>query len=375
MLTIVVGLILLFLFNAHYTRKETVAGYLRPDRGMLKVNSRRSGRIHKLYVRTGEVVEKNAVLASLVSGEILHDKIITALTAQIGLLDSEAEQHNQMLEYAQQLVAQNQSMLSSTLANTKQRLLLQKEKLQLLEQQHKQYAKLHALGYMSKIELQQKQQQLITHKQGVASLQSSVLISKNEQSQLEFKKNDLPAQTRFKIRQLKNRRSELERLLEETQSAAQYELYAPAAGQIAAVEVVEGDLVAAQQVLLKILPTNSILIAELLLPTRSAGFIQSGQTTHLRFDAFPHQRFGDLPGTVFRVDTAVLSPQDASLPITVSEPVYRLQASLNSQTIQAYGTHFTLKSGMLLQADILLDRRTLIEWILDPIYSLRGRLH
>jgi membrane fusion protein len=33
-----------------------------------------------------------------------------------------------------------------------------------------------------------------------------------------------------------------------------------------------------------------------------------------------------------------------------------------------------MQPGMQLQADILLDRRALWEWVLDPLYSITGQL-
>ncbi len=42
--------------------------------------------------------------------------------------------------------------------------------------------------------------------------------------------------------------------------------------------------------------------------------------------------------------------------------------------MQAYGQSFELKSGMLFEADIMLEQPTLIEWLLEPIYSLKGRV-
>ena len=39
----------------------------------------------------------------------------------------------------------------------------------------------------------------------------------------------------------------------------------------------------------------------------------------------------------------------------------------------AYGRPEPLRPGMLLEADILGERRKLHEWLLEPLYSLRGR--
>ena len=117
-----------------------------------------------------------------------------------------------------------------------------------------------------------------------------------------------------------------------------------------------------------------LLVAELLLPTRSAGFVGKGDVARLRFDAFPYQRFGFVVSTVERIDKAVMLKGEATLPIALREPVYRVRTRLDTQGIRADGEAFRLRSGMLLEADIILDRRTLLDWLLDPLYSLRGRV-
>ena len=43
------------------------------------------------------------------------------------------------------------------------------------------------------------------------------------------------------------------------------------------------------------------------------------------------------------------------------------------QTVTAYGKEQPLQSGMLVDANILLDRRTLFEWVFEPLYSISGR--
>jgi membrane fusion protein len=56
------------------------------------------------------------------------------------------------------------------------------------------------------------------------------------------------------------------------------------------------------------------------------------------------------------------------------EPIYRIVVRLARQDVQAYGQHFALQPGMALQADVLLERRRLFEWVLDPLYAVVGRL-
>ena len=56
------------------------------------------------------------------------------------------------------------------------------------------------------------------------------------------------------------------------------------------------------------------------------------------------------------------------------EPLYRVTVTLDRQAVTAYGQPEHLKPGMLLDADILGEERRLIEWIFEPLYSLKGRM-
>ena len=67
-------------------------------------------------------------------------------------------------------------------------------------------------------------------------------------------------------------------------------------------EMIQSSAKEQSKPLLHIIPAGSELIAELLLPTRSAGFIQVGNHTRLRFDAFPYQRFGFINSEITRID-------------------------------------------------------------------------
>ena len=70
-----------------------------------------------------------------------------------------------------------------------------------------------------------------------------------------------------------------------------------------------------------------------------------------------------------------LAPSDLGFtpPDGSREPLYRIKVELESQSIGAYGKPEPLRPGMQVEADILLDRRRLIEWIFEPILSLAGR--
>jgi membrane fusion protein len=46
-------------------------------------------------------------------------------------------------------------------------------------------------------------------------------------------------------------------------------------------------------------------------------------------------------------------------------------ARLDDQEISAYGRKLSLQADMLLRADIILEKRSLMNWFLDPLLSVR----
>jgi membrane fusion protein len=99
----------------------------------------------------------------------------------------------------------------------------------------------------------------------------------------------------------------------------------------------------------------------------------------LRYQAFPYQKFGLQGGQVVQVSRSPLQASElAGVPLPKSEgeaePLYRITVTLDKQAVAAYGREQALAPGMQLEADVLLDRRRLIEWIFEPLLGLASRV-
>ena len=82
----------------------------------------------------------------------------------------------------------------------------------------------------------------------------------------------------------------------------------------------------------------------------------------LRYHAFPHEKFGRYGGRVVRVSrSAIEGTSDKT-----QAPYYRVIVALDRQFATAFGKPEPLKPGMTFEADLLGERRTLLEWILAP---------
>ena len=64
-------------------------------------------------------------------------------------------------------------------------------------------------------------------------------------------------------------------------------------------------------------------------------------------------------------------PGELDAPVPYEQPVYRIKVSLIKSTVTAYGDEAALKPGMTLQGNIITDNRSLVEWMLDPLFSLK----
>jgi membrane fusion protein len=126
-----------------------------------------------------------------------------------------------------------------------------------------------------------------------------------------------------------------------------------------------------QRLQLEIIPEGSELRAELYVPARAIGFVEVGQTVRLLYDAFPYQHFGSYSGRVMEISQTILTSADSGGPIRLTEPAYKVIAAVDKSYIDAFDKKVPLQPDMSLRADIILERRTLISWLTNPIRSIR----
>jgi hypothetical protein len=95
----------------------------------------------------------------------------------------------------------------------------------------------------------------------------------------------------------------------------------------------------------------------------------------LRYLAYPHQKFGSHAARVTAIARNPLAAAELGFvpPDGTREPLYRIKVELAAQSVQAYGREEPLQPGMQVEADLLLDRRSLVEWVFEPLLSLAGR--
>jgi len=154
---------------------------------------------------------------------------------------------------------------------------------------------------------------------------------------------------------------------------------APQDGTVSAVVAEAGQSVAAAGAMASLIPADTRLQAQLFAPSSAIGFVRPDQTVMLRYQAFPYQKFGHQSGQVVQISKAPLQPSElAGMPLAGAmasgEPLYRITVRLDKQDVAAYGATQSLAPGMQLDADVVLDRRRLIEWLFEPVLGIASRV-
>ena len=386
--SLILGFLLVWIFalfvwlcTSGYARKEAVRGWLEPSSGVVRVYPERVGTIKKVLVHEGELVSEGQPLLIvngdrvLEGGEHLESILLREYESQKSLLTGQLERSEKI--YFQQRADIDRRITSSRrdLALLKKQILMQNERYNLIDEQAKRYRSLHNMGYISSAEMDAviaQELELDGEKKSVERTQVNLI---DQIQRLETEKSLLPEEYANNKAQLRTRLSDLAQQIAQLNGQRAYVVKATKSGVVSNLQVQEGQKAQLNTPAMTIVPNSQELTAQLLVPVRSAGFVKAEQRLNIRYEAFPYQKFGLYVGSVVEVSDAVFLPDELlHSPVVVHEPVFRVTAKLAQPSVNANGKQFPLKAGMTLSADIQLSERTLLQWLLEPILSLKGRL-
>ena len=157
----------------------------------------------------------------------------------------------------------------------------------------------------------------------------------------------------------------------QTTAARGHVVRAPQAGRVAALRARTGEQVEPGAPLAIVLPEDASLIAELYLPSRAAGFVEPGQAVKLMYDAYPYYKFGIARGEVRTVAAVAQRPDEIGIAADSPELLYRVGVAPDASSVKAFGREHALQPGMELSADVVLEDRRLVDWLLEPLESIR----
>ena len=375
---LLLGLALLgvLLARASFVRSESVHGYISPQGGWVRVFAEQEGRVLDVLVEEGDLVSENQVLARLVNRRAIGEAVYSEteyemeLRVQISLLEQQLANE-----------ARRQRQESEWYAFETQSLAGRKRVLLSLAEVSNQQAELQAAAYSRGIELFRagslaeadlealKSEHLAAHAENL-SARHALLDLESRVNKHRADAAALPTTHFTRTSDLTRSLSALKQQLTELQGVSDYFVTAPVSGRVRGVTHVRGDQVRGDRPLFSILEEDTGVRAVLLVPSRAIGFVREGQGVKLRYDAFPYEKFGAHEGEITEVGRTSFSAGELSVPFSVAGPVYRVYVKPRDSEILAAGETWALLPGMVLQADIQLETRSLWQWLTAPLRSL-----
>jgi HlyD family secretion protein len=115
------------------------------------------------------------------------------------------------------------------------------------------------------------------------------------------------------------------------------------------------------------------LTVALRIPSRQRGFVKPGQLIHIKLDAFPYARFGTYAARIESISGTTLGVPNGSHALAVGYEQgndYRALATLRGNTFDVGRESFQMFPGMRGTASIVVERRTIAEWVLAPLFRM-----
>ena len=373
----VVAALIAFALFAGYVRKETAIGYLTPTSGTAKIFVPRNGTIRQVHVEDGATVQEGQPLLTIDTDQIASDgtdvnvSLLDMLLAQKQILSKNVEAEEKRAGSEGERLSAVAAGLEAEISQLRAQLKLQNDRLEVANSDLNAGQQLHAKGYMTTVDLRRRQMAALEQQQVLSTLDQQIAAKQNQLIETRSTLSQLPTVMAQKVQVLRNDLSAADQRIAEIQGRRAYVIRAPVAGRVSTLQATVGQNAHPQRLQLEIIPDEAALHAELFVPTRAIGFVEAGQPVRLLFDAFPYQHFGTYRGQIVSVSQTILTGNDSRGPIKLNEPAYRVIASLERQDIDVHGKRIALQPDMLLRADILLERRSLLDWLLNPLRSVR----
>lgn len=371
---------ILFLCMATYTRKETVSGWLTPAGGLITVRSQSGGLVEATLVREGQTVAAGAPLVRLKLGDAgaqseARDRLLGALATEDRAMSQRFAAEEARLKAGRENLVQRERFVLDQISEGERRVDLQSDRIVLARKAIANAEVLAAKGYGSAGAIDQRRSELLGLETELSSLKTQLLgLRRDLQDVRGGLRSSDAEEASLRAANAAEQAARAGRNAE-TEGKTDFVAMAPASSSILAVPVVKGQFVSSGAPLVVMMPSGAALEAELFVPSRAAGFIRAGQPVRLSYAAFSERKFGLAHGTVRAVSKTVMTPADVSGGRSeIKEPGFRVFVTLERPYVEAYGERVLLQPGMDVTASIILERRSILQWLFDPLLAAGRRI-
>lgn len=377
LLALFMAVLIVFLLSVDFARKETVRGKLRVDGAEARIYALEPGLITKVMVEDGQLVQAGDPIAKITTerfmsdGEALSDATLAQLEREQKILERRRSAIIETSRLNIEAAEQRYSDAERQEGETRSQLEVMTGRVEIARKRATDAEEFLVEGLIAEPQLNERLDMLASLEQALLQVEAQVSAAMAAQERATLEKKQVSSALKSDLADLDQRLGQIEAQMEQTDASASYTLRASIDGKVTALQARVGEQSINGAPLAIVLPENSVLIAEVYIPSRAIGFVEPGKQVKLQYDAFPYQKFGIAYGKISNVASAAQLPQEIGINSQTGGPVYRVEIRLETQSVEAFSRDMPLQAGMELTANIVLEDRKLIEWLLEPVISKR----
>lgn len=377
--------IVLFLIFGSYTKRITVSGQLMPDMGLIQIYSAERGVVTEKLIQEGQQVKKGDVLYTISTSRFnktgsYNDSLKSEIETKQQSLAEEKIQTEKLFQSDFIQKTNEIDSLQQDIHQLNNLIDQQRERVALAKNNADRYQDLLQRGVVAEVDYQSKQDFYFNQNVQLQNYQREQIAKSSELRNRKLELAALKAKSTNQFNQIERQLASTNQEYIENQASDLIIVRANTDGFISSVNAELGQHIEVNKPLVQIVPAHSQLDAYLYIPSQAIGFVDVHQPIKLRYQAYPYQKFGQGDGVIYEVSDTALAPQDLTIgniqitPTSNNQPVYVVKVKLQKKYIEVYGEKKPLKVGLAFDADILQDKRKLYEWVLEPLYTITGKI-
>lgn len=367
-----------------YPRKVKVSGWVAPHGGLVQTFANQPGVITDVNVTEGAHIEKGAPLLSI-SNELQSATLGPAgaqaaqhLAARRANLVEDRRNVERLSEQQGRALEERIAALEASEKKIKIEIRLQGSRVGSASRTLTRQRKMLKEGVSSAESVQTAEEGVTEQMARLQELERNLLTTGRERMTVIADRADLPVKSQRELASVDRNIAMIDEQLADTVSRREILVPATVGGVVTSLQAKRGEHPDPKVPLVTIMPDGVKLEAQVFCSSRAVGFLKVGQHVLLRYEAFPYQKFGHYEGTVASISRSAMNPSELPAQLagvthsSGNEPVYRVLVTLARDTVQAYGQAVPLSPGMQVDADVVLEKRRLVEWMLEPLFTVSG---
>ena len=287
-----------------------------------------------------------------------------------------AEGEMQSLQRRLDEMKREQNQIAAEAALHRQRLALAQQSLERLES-------LSRDQFISSAQVQTKKEEVIGLQAQAQALERQSAVLARDRAAVEGERRGLPVQLKSRQGAIERDLAALARESAEQDAVRQIVVRAPQDGTVSSVLAEPGQSVSPASALGQPDPGGRAVAGT---PVCTLGGSRlraaaAGSAAAFRSLPVPEVRPPEWPRAAGVANTIGRARAGRPAPVrpdwsgrAAAEPMFRITVAMDEPDLRAFGTTQPLVAGMRMHADVLLERRRLIEWLFAPVLGLTNRL-